>query len=159
MRQSYNKLKVLSLFFALTLIASSAIGCIKEGESSETESSGNFSFVDEENRQKDEDFNVYAYYFPNFGTQNVDKPYDPVNDCEWGVVQRAISRFEGHEQPKVPLWGYENHSDPAVMSNVIETASSYGIDAFIFDWYWYREIRLGGKGNGTDLEKALENGF
>lgn len=159
MRQSYNKLRVLSLFIALTLIASSVIGCKKGGESSEVDSSGGFSFVDEENRPKDEDFNVYAYYFPNFGTQNVDKPYDPINDCEWGVVQRAISRFEGHDQPKVPLWGYENHSDPAVMSNVIETASSYGIDAFIFDWYWYREIRLGGKGNGTYLEKELENGF
>lgn len=107
----------------------------------------------------DDDYNVYAYYFPNSGTQNIEKPWDPVVDCEWGLVQRAIPRFEGHAQPKVPLWGYENHSDPEVMTNVIETASSYGVDAFIFDWYWYREIRLGGKGNGTYLEKELENGF
>lgn len=107
----------------------------------------------------DTDYNVYAYYFPNSGTQNLEKPWDPVIDCEWGLVQRAIPRFEGHAQPKVPLWGYENHSDPEVMTNVIEAAGSYGVDAFIFDWYWYREIRLSGKGNGTYLEKELENGF
>ena len=143
----------LTLALLLTLIPFSSCG-----SSSKTDD-GTFVIVGEDERPKDDDYNVYAYYFPNSGTQNVDKPWDPVNDCEWGLVQRAIPRFQGHVQPKVPLWGYENHSDPTVMSNVIETASSYGVDAFIFDWYWYREIRLGGKGNGTYLEKELENGF
>ena len=138
----------LTLAFLFTLIPLSTLSACKASEKSD-----GFPIVSESERPKDEDYNVYAYYFPNSGTQNVDKPWDPVNDCEWGLVQRAIPRFEGHAQPKVPLWGYENHSDPQVMSNVIETASSYGVDAFIFDWYWYREIRLGGKGNGTYLEK------
>ena len=148
-----------ALLFACLLSLLPLSACVQgNGSSSQAESSG-FELATESERPKDEDYNVYAYYFPNSGTQNVDKPWDPVNDCEWGLVQRGIPRFEGHQQPKVPLWGYENHSDPAVMSNVIETASSYGVDAFIFDWYWYREIRLGGKGNGTYLEKELENGF
>ena len=145
--------------FAFMLALTPLSACKNNSTDTSTSSTEGFQLVGENERPKDEDFNVYAYYFPNSGTQNVDKPWDPVNDCEWGLVQRAIPRFEGHMQPKVPLWGYENHSDPTVMSNVIETASSYGVDAFIFDWYWYREIRLSGKGNGTYLEKELENGF
>lgn len=147
----------ISMFFAFVLALMPLSGCTdnKSNESNGTD----FVFVEESERPKDDEFDVYAYYFPNSGTQYPDKPWDPVNDCEWGLVQRGIPRFEGHIQPKVPLWGYENHSDPEVMTNVIETAESYGIDAFIFDWYWYREIRLGGKGNGTYLEKELENGF
>ncbi|MBR4943488.1 MAG: glycoside hydrolase family 99-like domain-containing protein, partial [Clostridia bacterium] len=150
-----------SLLFAFMLACVPFSAC-NGGETSTSEEKDPFQVLLESERPKDEDYNVYAYYFPNSGTQNVEKPWDPVNDCEWGVVQRAIPRFEGHQQPKVPLWGYENHSDPEVMTNVIETASSYGVDAFVFDWYWYREIRLGGKGdgtNGTYLEKELENGF
>lgn len=153
--KKWKEKTALAVAFLLSLLSLSACGSGNQPTSSDDD----FKFATEAERPKDEDYNVYAYYFPNSGTQNVEKPWDPVNDCEWGLVQRAIPRFEGHQQPKVPLWGYENHSDPTVMSNVIETASTYGVDAFIFDWYWYREIRLGGKGNGTYLEKELENGF
>ena len=149
-----QKWKKVLLWFCATMLLILPTSC-----TTETVDDGFFTPVPESERPNDDDYNVYAYYFPNTGTQNIDKPWDPVNDCEWGVVQRAIPRFEGHMQPKVPLWGYENHSDPAVMTNIVQTASDYGVDAFIFDWYWYREIRLSGKGNGTYLEKELENGF
>ncbi len=69
-----------------------------------------------------------AYYFPNWG---------PMPHSEWNSLKAARPRFEGHAQPKVPLWGYENEQDPAVMARKIDAAADHGLDAFIFDWYYY----------------------
>jgi hypothetical protein len=51
------------------------------------------------------------------------------------VLQDALPRFPKHDQPKVPLWGYQDESDPAVMQNKIDAAADHALDAFIFDWY------------------------
>ena len=69
-----------------------------------------------------------AYYFPNWG---------PMPHSEWKSLKAAGPRFEGHAQPKVPLWGYENEQDSAVMARKIDAAADHGLDAFIFDWYYY----------------------
>lgn len=37
----------------------------------------------------------------------------------------------------MPAWGYENETDPAVMARKIAAAADHGIDAFIFDWYFF----------------------
>lgn len=87
---------------------------------------------------------VAAYYFPNWG---------PVAESEWQLVKFAKPRFNGHQQPKIPLWGYENENEPAVMSKKIEAAAGHGIDAFIFDWYYFDPPY------GKYLYKALEEGF
>jgi len=93
-----------------------------------------------------------CYYFPNY------HPGDPRNDlhkgrgwCEWELVKNAKPRFPGHGQPKVPLWGYTDESDPAVMERKIEAAALHSIDAFIFDWYHYED--------GPFLDAALDRGF
>jgi hypothetical protein len=95
---------------------------------------------------------VACYYFGNY------HPGDPRNDAvkgrgwtEWELVRAARPRFPGHEQPKVPLWGYEDESDPGVMARKINAAADHGIDSFIFDWYHYND--------GPFLERALEDGF
>jgi hypothetical protein len=71
---------------------------------------------------------VAAYYFPNWG---------PIATSEWGLIRAAKPQFEGHMQPKVPAWGYENENNPAVMARKIDAATAHGIDAFIFDWYFF----------------------
>ena len=63
----------------------------------------------------------------------------------------ARPRFPGHQQPKVPLWGYEDEADPAVMSRKIDAAADSGISTFLFDWYYYND--------GPFLERALREGF
>ena len=95
---------------------------------------------------------VASYYFANY------HPGDARNDklkgkgwCEWELVKAAKPRFAGHHQPNVPLWGYRDESDPKVMSQKIAAAADYGLDAFIFDWYWYDD--------GPFLEAALDEGF
>ena len=95
---------------------------------------------------------VASYYFPNY------HPNDPRNMrqkggpwCEWELVKNAKPRFEGHKQPKVPLWGYGDESDPEVMAMKIDAAANHGIDAFIFDWYYYED--------GPFLNRCLDEGY
>jgi len=98
------------------------------------------------------DITVAAYYFGQF------HPNDPRNLkvwgrewSEWELVKDARPRFPGHQQPKVPLWGYEDESDPKVMAKKIDAAADHGIDAFIFDWYHYDD--------GPFLERPINEGF
>ena len=94
---------------------------------------------------------VTAYYFPNWHPDKRNEAWHGTGWTEWQVVKYATPRFEGHQQPKVPLWGYEDESDPKVMEKKITTAVSYGIDGFVFDWYWMND--------GLYREKCLEEGF
>jgi hypothetical protein len=95
---------------------------------------------------------VAAYYFPNYHTG------DPRNELnmgkgwtEWDLVKAAKPRFPGHQQPKVPAWGYTDEKDPEVMAKKIEAAVEHGIDCFIFDWYMYED--------GPFLNRCIDEGF
>jgi hypothetical protein len=98
------------------------------------------------------DYYVAAYIWPSchhdmrFGDM-----LWPEGAGEWEVIRKGDSRFEGHYQPKVPLWGYELDDDPEVMEKWIDAATDYGVNVFIFDWYWFDE--------GPFLESSLNNGF
>lgn len=70
---------------------------------------------------------------------------------EWEVIKKGNPRFEGHYQPKQPLWGYEMDNDPRVVERWIDAATTHGINTFVYDWYWYDE--------GPYLESALNDGF
>ena len=70
---------------------------------------------------------------------------------EWQNVYEAIPKFKGHQQPIVPLWGYENEADPIVVARKIDAALASGINVFMYDWYWY--------GGRPFLENALNDGF
>ena len=95
---------------------------------------------------------VACYYFGNF------HPGDARNESmkgagwtEWELLKKAKPRFANHQQPKVPLWGYQDESDPIVMEQKITAAADHCIDAFIFDWYYYED--------GPFLERPLDRGF
>jgi hypothetical protein len=95
---------------------------------------------------------VACYYFGNY------HPGDPRNVknkgpdwSEWELVKAARPRFPGHRQPLVPLWGYADESDPEVMAQKIDAAADHGIDAFIFDWYYYDD--------GPFLDRPIDRGF
>ncbi len=96
-------------------------------------------------------YTVACYYFPNYHPDVRNQTVHGEDWTEWELVKEARPRFASHSQPKVPLWGYADESDPAVMARKIDAAAEHGIDAFIFDWYWYDD--------GPFLERALEEGF
>lgn len=94
---------------------------------------------------------VAAYYYP---CEHTDPRWDKAKYpgfTEWDLIRKAKPRFPGHKQPKVPLWGCTDESDPKVMAQKIDAAAEYGVGAFIFDWYYYDD--------GPYLEGALERGF
>lgn len=102
--------------------------------------------------EAEENITVAAYYFGNF------HPGDPRNEkqkgigwSEWDLVKAARPRFPGHRQPIVPLWGYTDESDPREMERKIDAAADHGIDAFIFDWYYYDD--------GPFLDRPIDIGF
>jgi hypothetical protein len=68
------------------------------------------------------------------------------------VLKAAKPRFPGHEQPKVPSWGYFNEADPNWAAKEIDLAADNGITCFIYDWYWYSNT-------GQYLQQGLEQGF
>jgi len=83
---------------------------------------------------------VAAFYFPGF--HSGDKLLAELEGKgwnEWALVKNAKPRFPGHVQPKVPVWGYESEALIRPMVKKINAAADHGIDAFIFDWYWYRD--------------------
>ena len=97
------------------------------------------------------DVRVGCYYFPNYHVDPRNEKIHGPGWTEWQLVRHATSRFLGHQQPKVPLWGYEDESRPEVMERKIDAAVDHGIDHFIFDWYHYED--------GPYLERCLEQGF
>ena len=96
-------------------------------------------------------YTVACYYFPNYHVDPRNEAAHGPGWTEWDLVKRAEPRFAGHRQPRVPLWGYEDESDPSAMARKIAAAADHGIDAFIFDWYWYND--------GPFLERGLDHGF
>ena len=102
-------------------------------------------------------YTVAAYYFPQWhhDPQHQSILHKSPDWSEWDTLKNAIPRFPGHDQPKVPLWGYLDESDPKTGEIQIEAASSHGVDVFIYDWYW----DMNGPDTGMFLHSALEKGF
>ena len=96
-------------------------------------------------------FTVAAYYFPNYHPDRRNQAFHGPGWTEWELVKNAKPRFYAHNQPKVPLWGYTDESDPGQMAQKIDAAADHGINAFIFDWYYYDD--------GPFLERGVEEGF
>lgn len=94
---------------------------------------------------------VAAIYFPSW--HNEPRRNARVGDgfTEWDLIKAGRPRFEGHYQPQVPTLGYLDESVPANMQRSCDLASAAGIDAFLWDWYWY---------DGADfLNRPLDDAF
>lgn len=94
---------------------------------------------------------IAAYYYPGWHSCPVRDASFPRGWSEWDLVYQARPAFDGHELPCLPLWGREDESDPEVFARKIAAANEYGIDAFVFAFYWSRGKRL--------LEGALKKGL
>ena len=94
---------------------------------------------------------VMVYYYPQWHADPVNAELHGREWTEWELIRRARPRFDGHSQPKVPLWGEVDESDPAVASRAVAAALDHGIRGFIVDWYWYED--------GPFLNRALDEGL
>ena len=96
-------------------------------------------------------YQIAVYYFPNYHIDPRNELLHGPGWTEWELVRHAGPRFPGHRQPRVPAWGYEDESDPAVMAKKIDAAADHAVTQFLFDWYWYDD--------GPFLNRGLDEGF
>lgn len=92
-----------------------------------------------------------AYIWPSYHDDPRSRIFWPDGIGEWQSVLSAEPKFEGHMEPRLPVWGAVNEADPYVMSMEIDAAADHGIDTFIYDWYWYDGRPF--------LEGCLNDGF
>ena len=100
----------------------------------------------------DDEFYVAAYVWPS--RHNDPRGQEKLwseGTGEWEMIRKGDPRFEGHYQPRLPLWGYEADNDPVAVERKIEAATANGVNVFIYDWYWYDGQPF--------LESALNDGF
>ena len=100
---------------------------------------------------KESEYYIAAYVWPSCHDEPKAREIWPQGIGEWEVIKKADTRYEGHYQPKVPLWGYEMDNDHKVVEKWIDAAVDHGVNVFIYDWYWYN--------GGPFLESALNDGF
>ena len=97
-------------------------------------------------------YDVAAFLYPAYCADDPRlRPFWPMGIGEWETVMTMQQRHPGHPWDRVPLWGYINEADPAVMEMEIDQAADHGINVFIFDWYWYDGRPF--------METTLRNGF
>ena len=96
-------------------------------------------------------YDIAAIVWPSYHPDDRAKIFWPDGIGEWQTVISNKPKFEGHEQPRYPLWGYVNEADRYVAEMEIEAATDHGVNVFIFDWYWYDGMPF--------LEGHLNDGF
>ena len=82
-------------------------------------------------------YDIAAFVWPSYHPDDRAKIFWPDGIGEWQTVISNQPKYEGHEQPRYPLWGYINEADPYVAEMEINAAADHGVNVFIFDWYWY----------------------
>lgn len=96
-------------------------------------------------------YDVAAFYWPDYHDESRLEFIFTDKKGEWQTVYNAKPKDSLERQPRVPLWGYQDESDPEVMNKKIHAAITHGVNVFIFDWYWYDNKPL--------LESCLDSGF
>ena len=97
-------------------------------------------------------YDIAAFVWPSYtGDELRSRIFWQEGNGEWQTVRKAMPKFEGHQWPRKPLWGYVNEADPKVMEMQIDEAVSHGVNVFIYDWYWFDRRPF--------LENCLNDGF
>jgi hypothetical protein len=94
---------------------------------------------------------VLAYVYPGWHPiPERDQSFYP-GFTEWDLVTACRPRFEGHLQPRTPLWGTYDDRDPAAVGRRVSLAAAHGVDALVYGFFWCRGKRV--------FQDALDLGF
>jgi hypothetical protein len=96
-------------------------------------------------------YDIAAFVWPAYHPDDRARIFWPAGIGEWETVINNTPKFEGHNQPRLPLWGCVNEADPRVMEMQIAAAADHGVNVFIYDWYWYDRMPF--------LEACVNDGF
>ncbi len=101
-------------------------------------------------------YDIAAYIWPSYHYEPRVEHFWPEKDGEWYTVRHGAPRFPGHDMPRIPLLGYQDEADPAIMRQHVELAMEHGINVFIMDWYWYENAPCFERQLNEALIPALE---
>ena len=73
-------------------------------------------------------YDIAAFVWPSYHPDDRAKIFWPDGIGEWQTVMKNAPKFEGHEQPRFPIWGYVNESDRYVMEMQIAAAADHGVN-------------------------------
>lgn len=94
---------------------------------------------------------IAAYIYPGWHSCPERDRNFPSGFSEWELVFGATPRFDGHYQPRIPVDGRYDDSCPDTASKQISLAQRFGVNLFIYGFFWSRGKRV--------LYRALDNGF
>ncbi len=94
---------------------------------------------------------VLAYVYPGWHPiAERDASFYP-GFTEWDLVYASPPRFEGHVQPRLPLWGRYDDRDPIAVERRVALCADHGIDGLVYGFFWCRGKRV--------FQDALDLGF
>ncbi len=94
---------------------------------------------------------ILAYVYPGWHPiPERDDSFYP-GFTEWDLVYNSQPRFEGHVQPRLPLWGRYDDRDPAHVGRRVQLCADHGIDGLVYGFFWCRGKRV--------FQDALDLGY
>jgi glycosyltransferase involved in cell wall biosynthesis len=86
---------------------------------------------------------LLAYYLPQFHDTPENAAWWGEGFTEWTNLARALPRFAGHYQPRIPRdLGHYRLDGPDIMRRQTRMAHEAGLSGFIFYFYWFNGHRL-----------------